>query len=257
MARIRSVHPALFTDEAFVGLSDAAQIFLIGLWTEADDQGVFEWKPMTLRMRLRPTKDGPVETLLSELETAQCICVYEIEGRKLGAIRNFRRFQKPKTPNAIHLTTVTIRNWVGLPDAISETTPRSDHEISEMDDDKPPTFPPKGEKPSLMEDGGGRGGDNISSLPLGNGRARAREPRKNSQIGRKEPKRDRLSELLAALPPPVEDLRSASPTRRPASPSTHKILSRYLEAIATGMEAEVVDYEANIKAHTGVDIKLR
>lgn len=31
----------------------------------------------------------------------------------------------------------------------------------------------------------------------------------------------------------------------------------YLEAIATGMEAEVVDYEAGIKAHTGVDIKLR
>ena len=54
MARIRSVHPALFTDESFVSLSDSAQIFWVGLWCEADDQGVFEWKPLTLKMRTRP-----------------------------------------------------------------------------------------------------------------------------------------------------------------------------------------------------------
>src|ERR1700722_3074478 len=102
MARIRSVHPGLFTDEAFMGLSSDAQVFLIGLWTEADDQGMFEWKPLTLRMRLRPTKDGDVDPILSELEAAQCIKMFEISGRKYGAIRNFRKFQKPKTPNAIH-----------------------------------------------------------------------------------------------------------------------------------------------------------
>lgn len=158
MARIRSVHPGLFTDEAFVSLSDAAQIFFIGLWTEADDQGVFEWKPVTLRMRLRGAKDGSVETLLSELVDAQCICSYEIEGRKLGAIRNFRKFQKPKTPNATHLTTVTIRNWVGLPGDISETPPNSANPISETPPRERPPFPPKGEKSSLMEDGGEDGG---------------------------------------------------------------------------------------------------
>lgn len=143
MARIRSVHPTLFTDEAFVGLSDAAQIFLIGLWTEADDQGVFDWKPVTLRMRLRGAKDGSVEPLLSELTEANCIRSYEIEGRKLGAIRNFRRFQKPKIPNAVHVITPEIGKYVGLSPPISE-----------MNGAHADPFPQKGEKSSLMEDGG-------------------------------------------------------------------------------------------------------
>ncbi len=73
MARIRSIHPGLFTDEAFVSLTADAQVFLMGIWTEADDQGAFEWKPLTLRMRLRPTKDGPVDDLLDELEAAKFI----------------------------------------------------------------------------------------------------------------------------------------------------------------------------------------
>lgn len=165
MARIRSVHPGLFTDEAFVSLSDAAQIFYIGLWTEADDQGVFDWKPTTLRMRLRGAKDGSVEPLLSELEAANCIRIYEIEGRKLGAIRNFRKHQKPKTPNATHLINEDIRKYVGLSGPVSETPPH-----------KPPPFPPKGEKSSLME---GRMEDG------GEGRVDARDatlPKKKSKL---------------------------------------------------------------------------
>lgn len=149
MARIRSVHPGLFTDEAFAALSCDAQIFLVGLWTESDDQGVFEWKPVTLRMRLRPTKDGAVEGILSELMEANCVAIYEIDGRKLGAIRNFRKFQRPKSPNRTHPTTGDIRNYVGLSPVISE-----------IDDDGGGSFPGNGEKPPQMkgEDVGGRGG---------------------------------------------------------------------------------------------------
>ena len=117
MARIRSVHPGLFTDEAFVSLSDAAQVFFIGLWTEADDQGLFEWKPLTLRMRLRPARDGSVDDLLAELEAANCVARLTVCGRQLGAIRNFRRFQRPKKPNAIHVLPDEFRTYVGLNEA--------------------------------------------------------------------------------------------------------------------------------------------
>lgn len=120
MARIRSVHPGLFTDEAFVALSSDAQIFLIGLWTEADDQGVFEWKPVSLRMRLRPTKDGAVDGLLEELQAANAIRSFEADGRKYGAVRNFRRYQRPKSPNAVHPIPDDFRNYVGLTQSISE-----------------------------------------------------------------------------------------------------------------------------------------
>lgn len=143
MARIRSVHPGLFTDEAFVTLSDAAQIFLIGLWTEADDKGIFEWKLSTLRMRLRPTKNGDVGRLLAELSAINIVKQYEIDGHKYGAIRNFRKFQRPKSPNSIHPITPEFRNYVGLSSSISENGHDDDHQ-----------FLQKGEMSLLMEDVG-------------------------------------------------------------------------------------------------------
>ncbi len=145
MPRIRSIHPGLFTDESFVSVSDAAQIFYVGLLTEADDQGVFEWKPLTLKMRLRPAALQPVDGLLAELQDADRIIAYEVAGRKYGAIRNFRKFQRPKYPNSTHPITDAIRNYVGLSNAIPE-----------IDGDDDPTLPRSGEKSIQMEDGGGR-----------------------------------------------------------------------------------------------------
>lgn len=163
MSRIRSVHPGLFTDEGFVSLGADAQILLIGIWTEADDQGVFEWKPVTLRMRLRPTKDGPIEPFLSELAVARCIARYEIDGRQYGAIRNFRKFQRPKSPNSLHPTTPDIRKYVGLSPAISE-----------IDLDDAPEIPPKGEIAPQMkgkgEDVGEEGGDKKNNTYAFSGR---------------------------------------------------------------------------------------
>jgi hypothetical protein len=156
--RIRSIHPGLFTDEAFVSVSDAAQIFYIGLLTEADDQGVFEWKPITLKMRLRPASLSPVDSLLTELQDAQRIVSYEIAGRHYGAIRNFRKFQRPKYPNALHPITDEIRSYVGL----SPTIP----EISEA---QPPPIPPNAEKSPQMEEVGGRRKERKSSEPNGSG----------------------------------------------------------------------------------------
>ena len=159
MARIRSVHPGLFTDEAFMALSDAAQVLFIGLWTEADDQGVFEWKPVTLRARLRPAKDGSIEPMLSELEAANCILRYEISGRKLGAIRNFCRYQRPKKPNSVFPTTPEIRTYTGLSGASSELDEDEAASVPKKEEPTPlqtPPVPPKSEKSPQMEDGGGR-----------------------------------------------------------------------------------------------------
>lgn len=138
MARIRSVHPGFFTDERLVTASRDARLFFIGLCVEADDKGVFEWKPLTLKMKIFPADNVDVDEFLSELVAAEAICAYEIDGRKYGAIRNFRKHQKPKTPNDVHPITNDIGKYVALPDAISET------------------FPQKVEKPLLMEDGGGK-----------------------------------------------------------------------------------------------------
>lgn len=114
MSRIRSVHPGLFTDEAFVTLSPAAQVFWIGLWCEADDQGIFEWKPLTLKMRLLPASPLMVEPLLEELVTAGCVRQFDMDGRWFGVIRNFAKHQRPKSPKDVHPLPDELRNYAGF-----------------------------------------------------------------------------------------------------------------------------------------------
>lgn len=143
MSRIRSVHPGFFTDEDLVAVSMGARLLFIGLGVEADDKGIFEWKPLTLKMRVFPADNVDVATLLTELAEVGAVKRFEADGRTYGAIRNFRKFQKPKTPNDIHPASAEILAFVAMP--ISETKPAEE-----------PPFPPKGEKPFQMEDGGGK-----------------------------------------------------------------------------------------------------
>lgn len=146
MARIRSIHPALFTDEAFAQLSMAARVLLLGLWTEADDQGVFEWKPVTLKMRIMPVDNVSVPDLLRELETRDVVKSFEQDGRQFGAIRNFCKFQRPKTPKYRYIKSDEIRNYVA-----------SSYPISEIATPQPCPFPQKVEMSPQMEEEGGKG----------------------------------------------------------------------------------------------------
>ena len=140
MARIRSVHPGFFTDEDLVGTSLPARLLFIGLGIEADDKGIFEWKPITIKMRIFPADNVDVEALLSELVGSNSIRKFDENGKSFGAIRNFRKYQKPKTPNDIHPASAEILEFVGL---VSETKPV-----------KQKQFPQKGEKSPQMEEGG-------------------------------------------------------------------------------------------------------
>lgn len=94
--------------------SPHARIFLIGLWTEADDQGVFEWKPLTLKARILPVDAVDAAALLAEIEAASFILRFEEGGRGYGAIKNFRKFQRPQKPNAVHPLPERLRIYVGL-----------------------------------------------------------------------------------------------------------------------------------------------
>lgn len=139
MARIRSIHPGLFTDESFVSCSPLARLLVLGLWTEADDQGVFEWKPVTLKMRVLPVDGADVSALLNEIAEQNIIRRFEVDGKVYGAVRNFRKYQRPKAPNKIHPLPDHLRSYVA---------------ISEIEGDKPGRFPPKEEIAAQMEDGG-------------------------------------------------------------------------------------------------------
>lgn len=100
MARIRSVHPSLWTDEDFVSLSLPARLFLIGLWNESDDHGLFAWKPLALKMRLAPADNIDASAILNELHASGFIVKISRDNRDIGVVRNFRKFQRPKNPSA-------------------------------------------------------------------------------------------------------------------------------------------------------------
>lgn len=165
MARIRSVHPGLWTDESFVSITMAARLLAIGVWNECDDQGAFEWKPLTLKMRLLPADNVDVAALLAELESADIVRSYQVAGKKYGAVRNFAKYQRPKKPNSIYPMTDELRTYAGHSASSSEP---------DTDDDGPGSppvphqFPTAGEKSPQMEEGGWNkeeeGGSTISSV---------------------------------------------------------------------------------------------
>lgn len=113
MARIRSVHPGLWTDGAFVSLSSFARLLFMSIGCECDDMGSFEWSPIKLKMRLLPANTAHVGQLLNELADAGAVIRYEIGGKSYGAVRNFCCYQRPKKPNSTHPQTDAVRDWVG------------------------------------------------------------------------------------------------------------------------------------------------
>jgi len=149
MARIRSLHPGLFTDERYMALSFPARELIKGIWCEADDDGVFDWKPLTLKARIMPADAVNMDDLLTELEDGQFIQHYEHGGHELGAVRNFRTFQRPKKPNSRNLLPDDFRTYVGLTGQRSEPKPVKVAPV-------PHPLPTSGEKPPQMEEEGRR-----------------------------------------------------------------------------------------------------
>ncbi|MBI1213841.1 MAG: hypothetical protein GC190_20460 [Alphaproteobacteria bacterium] len=164
MARIRSVHPGFFTDDDIMNLSITARYLLLGILTECDDQGVFQWRPKTLQARIMPADNVDIELLLSELQDQNRVRRYELDGVQVGAVRNFRRWQRPKKPNSHFVITPAIRTYTAL-----------DGPSGELDDDKETPVPRKSEKSPQMKDGGGRrkeGEDSSESPSLRSTRGR-------------------------------------------------------------------------------------
>lgn len=117
MARIRSIHPGILTDEAFMTLTvecPAAIALMLGIWIEADDAGTFEWKPISIKAKCLPAAGGDIQALLAELERVGMIRRFEIEGKTYGVVRNFVKFQRPKDPKDIHPSSEEARLYAGF-----------------------------------------------------------------------------------------------------------------------------------------------
>jgi hypothetical protein len=98
MARIRNVKPDFFRHEGLQDLEKAnpgkyPMFVFEGLWTKCDRQGVFEWKPRSLKLDILPFLDFCMEESLKILETAGYVQKYAVDGKEYGIIQTFRKHQ--------------------------------------------------------------------------------------------------------------------------------------------------------------------
>jgi hypothetical protein len=134
MSRIRSIHPGIWTDEAFMSASAHARLLLLGIWTEAWDDGVFEWKALTLKARIFPVDGVDVAALLAELETLQFVCRFQSGGKEYGAIRNFQKYQRPKKPNSSGVLPENLNSWAGSSVPVPNQSGTSVEKSQQMED---------------------------------------------------------------------------------------------------------------------------
>lgn len=153
MSRIRSIHPGLWTDEAFVTLSPFARLLILGIWNESDDKGTFPWSPLQMKMRVLPADNVDAPALMEELQSAGLIKRYEVSGKSFGAVRNFCKFQRPKKPNDVHPITDEMRNYVAMTAGHSSSGGEA----------VPNQFPTEEEKSPQMEEGGGNSSSDASA----------------------------------------------------------------------------------------------
>lgn len=90
------------------------------LWTECDDQGVFEWKPVVLKARILPADNVNFDEILQEYLSLGVVMSFTVVGKQYGTIKNFRKYQRPKKPNKVHPNTPESETFACLPDDGSE-----------------------------------------------------------------------------------------------------------------------------------------
>ena len=95
MAKIRGIKPDFWTDEKIVSLNISTRLFFIGIWNFCDDCGVFEWKPLELKMKIFPADNLDTKKALQELVRKKCIQKFDKDGKVYAVILNFQKHQRP------------------------------------------------------------------------------------------------------------------------------------------------------------------
>lgn len=104
-------------------LSSDARTLLFGIWCHAWDDGVFEWKPIQLKVKVFPYNDVSITSLLEELEEQNLVQRFHNGGKDYAVVKNFQKYQRPKKPSVSGLLPDELRTYAGCKDEISEEVP--------------------------------------------------------------------------------------------------------------------------------------
>jgi hypothetical protein len=97
MGRIRTIKPDFFKHEALYDAEMASglplRLAFSGLWTVADRDGRFRWRPRVLKLDVLPYDELDFSAVLDALEAAGFIQRYAIGGEEFGCIPSWHRHQ--------------------------------------------------------------------------------------------------------------------------------------------------------------------
>lgn len=97
MARIRTVKPDFFRHEALFDAERSAglplRLAFAGLWTAADREGRFRWKPRELKLDCLPYDEVDFAVVLNALAEHGFVCKYTVDGQEFGFIPGWHKHQ--------------------------------------------------------------------------------------------------------------------------------------------------------------------
>ena len=93
MAYIRTIKASFFTSDDIVSLSPLARLLYIALWTEADREGRFSWRPGNFKLRFLPGDACDIGDLCNELVESGLVIPYQVDGKTYAEIPTFTRHQ--------------------------------------------------------------------------------------------------------------------------------------------------------------------
>lgn len=98
MARIRTIKPGFFRHEELFEAEKSSgfplRLVFAGLWTVADREGRFEWKPRAIKLDVLPYDDIDFTAALEALATHGFIVKYTAGGRTFAHIPSWGRHQQ-------------------------------------------------------------------------------------------------------------------------------------------------------------------
>ena len=97
MARMRGIKPEFFQHEGLFDLEAKTglpvRLVFIGLWTQADREGRFQWRPRQIKTQLDPYGAIDLAAVLDALADGGFVVRYEVDGETYGVIPKFTKHQ--------------------------------------------------------------------------------------------------------------------------------------------------------------------
>ena len=93
--RARNIKPGFFLNEELAEVPFEARLLFIGLWSYADREGRFEWRPKRIKAEIFPYDNIEITDFLRYLTDKNFVSQYQVDGCLYGVIENFKKHQRP------------------------------------------------------------------------------------------------------------------------------------------------------------------